>query len=78
MPSGERLSREQPRRYAARRSVEPSIFRLARRLYDAGRSPAFRSRNWAPPLHWGIARFVTGSDVQYGYTAPRPATWRAH
>ncbi len=48
---GERLSREAAAPYAARRSVQPSIFSLARRLYDAGWSPVFRSRyrNCAQP-----------------------------
>ncbi len=40
-------SREASAPYAARRSVEPSILSLARRLYDAGWSPVFRSRKWA-------------------------------
>ncbi len=33
--------------HAARRSVEPSSVRLARRLYDAGWSPVLRSWKWA-------------------------------
>ncbi len=41
------------RRYAARRSVDPSSFRPARRLYDAGWSPVFRS---GPPFFGSTAR----------------------
>ncbi len=75
LPSGERLSREAAAPYAARRSVEPSILRLARRLYDAGWTPAFRSRKWAQyrrgHRRWNAESAVARTHVIWSGTGVR-------